>query len=275
MPNFRLNQPITFKEGTGFTIDQNGIELYVTDHTGVVFSIGQAVGSGSNVQFNEVTSSKIIIDNGSLILSSDTISGSFTQTGDISVSDNLVISKDLTIEGILTAEKIETEFSQSATLFESGSTLFGDDIDDEQFMTGSMSLTGSFTINNYQFTEISNDTTLAGDSTTAVLTENAVKEFYAPLFVKSAYLRKSFAHTGSFVGSSTASFTAATASAPSGLTSTSKEDFMFFLNGTIMENNSITIEQDDTSLLLKVNNDTIGYNLENTDEIVAFGKFNT
>ena len=51
MPNFRLNQPITFKEGTGFTIDQNGIELYVTDHTGVVFSIGQAVGSGSNVKF--------------------------------------------------------------------------------------------------------------------------------------------------------------------------------------------------------------------------------
>ena len=160
-------------------------------------------------------------------------------------------------------------------MFESGSTLFGDDIDDEQFMTGSMSLTGSFTINNYQFTEISNDTTLAGDSTTAVLTENAVKEFYAPLFVKSAYLRKSFAHTGSFVSVSTASFTAATASAPSGLTSTSKEDFMFFLNGTMMENDSLAIQQDDTSLLLKVNNTTIGYNLENTDEIVAFGKFNS
>ena len=275
MPNFNLNQPITFKEGTGFTIDQNNIELYVTDHTGVVFSIGQAVGSGSNVQFNEVTSSKIIIDDSTLILSSNTITGSITQTGDISVSDNLVISKDLTIEGILTAEKIETEFSQSATLFESGSTLFGDDIDDEQFMTGSMSLTGSFTIDNYQFTEISNDTTLAGDSTTTVLTENAVKEFYAPLFVKSTYLRKSFAHTGSFVSVSTASFTAATASAPSGLTSTSKEDFMFFLNGTMMENDSLAIQQDDTSLLLKVNNTTIGYNLENTDEIVAFGKFNS
>ena len=275
MPNFRLNQPITFKEGTGLTIDQNGIELYVRDHTGVVFSIGQAVGSGSSVQFNEVTSSKIIIDNESLILSSNTITGSVTQTGNISVSDNLVISKDLTIGGILTAEKIETELSQSATLFESGSTLFGDDIDDEQYMTGSMSLTGSFNINNYQFTEISNDENLAGDSTTAVLTENAVKQFYAPLFVKSAYLRKSFAHTGSFVGSSTASFTAVTASAPSGLTGTSKEDFMFFLNGTMMESDSLTIQQDDTSLLLIVNNTTIGYNLENTDEIVAFGKFNS
>ena len=275
MPNFNLNQPITFKEGTGFTIDQNNIELYVTDHTGVVFSIGQAVGSGSNVQFNEVTSSKIIIDDSTLILSSNTITGSITQTGDISVSDNLVISKDLTIEGILTAEKIETEFSQSATLFESGSTLFGDDIDDEQFMTGSMSLTGSFTIDNYQFTEISNDTTLADESPTAVLTENAVKTFYEPFQNNALYMRKSFAHTGSFVGSSTASFTAATASAPSGLTSTSKEDFMFFLNGTIMENDSLTIQQDDTSLLLKVNNTTIGYNLENTDEIVAFGKFNS
>ena len=176
MPNFRLNQPITFKEGTGFTIDQNGIELYVTDHTGVVFSIGQAVGSGSNVQFNEVTSSKIIIDNGSLILSSDTISGSFTQTGDISVSDNLVISKDLTIEGILTAEKIETEVSQSATLFESGSTLFGDDIDDEQYMTGSMSLTSSFTIG-HKVTEISNDTSLTDGSSTAILTEKCSKRF--------------------------------------------------------------------------------------------------
>ena len=275
MPNFRLNQPITFKEGTGFTIDQNGIELYVRDHTGVVFSIGQAVGSGSNVQFNEVTSSKIIIDDGSLILSSDTITGSFTQTGDISVSDNLVISEDLTIGGILTAEKIETEVSQSATLFESGSTLFGDDITDEQFMTGSMSLTSSLTIDGYQVTEISNDTSLTDESSTAVLTENAVKGLYQPFQDNATYMRKSFAHTGSFVGSSTASFTAATASAPSGLTSTSKQDFIFFLNGTIMENDSVTIQQDSTSLLLKVNNDTIGYNLASGDEIVAFGKFNS
>ena len=275
MPNFRLNQPITFKEGTGFTIDQNGIELYVRDHTGVVFSIGQAVGSGSNVQFNEVTSSKIIIDDGSLILSSDTITGSFTQTGDISVSDNLVISEDLTIQGILTAEKIETEVSQSAILFESGSTLFGDDITDEQFMTGSMSLTSSLTIDGYQVTEISNDTSLTDESSTAVLTENAVKGLYQPFQDNATYMRKSFAHTGSFVGSSTASFTAATASAPSGLTSTSKQDFIFFLNGTIMENDSVTIQQDSTSLLLKVNNDTIGYNLASGDEIVAFGKFNS
>jgi hypothetical protein len=50
---------------------------------------------------------------------------------------------------------------------------------------------------------------------------------------------------------------------------------MFFLNGTMMENDSLAIQQDDTSLLLKVNNTTIGYNLENTDEIVAFGKFNS
>ena len=42
-----------------------------------------------------------------------------------------------------------------------------------------------------------------------------------------------------------------------------------------MENDSVTIQQDSTSLLLKVNNDTIGYNLASGDEIVAFGKFNS
>jgi hypothetical protein len=42
-----------------------------------------------------------------------------------------------------------------------------------------------------------------------------------------------------------------------------------------MENDSVTIQQDITSLLLKVNNDTIGYNLASGDEIVAFGKFNS
>ena len=109
MPNFRLNQPITFKEGTGFTIDQNGVELYVASHTGVVFSIGQNVGSGSNVQFNEVTSSKIIIDNGSLILSGNTISGSFTQTGNISISND---ESSVTIKFNTTNLKDAVSFSE-------------------------------------------------------------------------------------------------------------------------------------------------------------------
>ena len=82
-------------------------------------------------------------------------------------------------------------------------------------------------------------------------------------------------HTGSFVNSSTASFTAVTASAPTGFSATSEDDFMFFINGNIAEHDALTIQQANTSFLLKVNNNSIGYDLESTDEIVAFGKFNS
>jgi len=136
--------------------------------------------------------------------------------------------------------------------------------------------TGSLTLNAYKITEISDDTTLADSSTTATVTENAI-ETYATLNTTTiqTYQRKSFAHTGSFVSVSTASFSALSASAPSGYTGTTVNDFMFFLNGAIMENDSLNIEQSGSTFLLKVNNSTLGYNLEVADEIVSFGKFNS
>jgi hypothetical protein len=139
-----------------------------------------------------------------------------------------------------------------------------------------MLTTGSLTLNAYKITEISDDTTLADSSTTATVTENAI-ETYATLNTKTinTYQRKSFAHTGSFVSVSTASFSALSASAPSGYTGTTVNDFMFFLNGMIMENDSLSIEQSSSIFLLKVNNSTLGYNLEVADEIVSFGKFNS
>jgi len=275
VPNFRLNQPITFKEGTGLTIDQNGIELYVRDHTGVVFSIGQAVGSGSTVQFNEVTSSKIIIDDSTLILSSNTITGSVTQTGNISVSDNLVISKDLTIGGILTAEKIETELTQSVTLFDSGSTIFGDTSDDTHQFSGSFLTSGSLKLAT-SISEISNDTSLTDSNASGIATENALKNYIDDSVEdEQPYLRKSFVHTGSFVSVSTSSFTATSASAPSGLTATSEEDFMFFVNGQMMEHDALTVAQSGSLFLLKIDNDSLGYDLESKDEVIAWGKFNS
>ena len=277
---FIFKAPLIFKQFTGVTIEPNDTELFgkVSPSQTTTFSIGQAVSSGSNVVFDQVTvtNKKITINDGGLVLSGSSILGSFTLAGSKTISSNLVGTSDLTVQGILTAEKIETELTQSVTLFESGSTQFGDTSDDTHQFSGSLLVSGSLRLNNDSIEEISNDTSMADNRSNSVITENAFKT-YIDNNTNSfqTYLRKCFAHTGSFVGSSTASFTAATASAPSGLTSTSKEDFMFFLNGTIMENDSLTIQQDNTSLLLKVNNTTIGYNLENTDEIVAFGKFNS
>ena len=177
MPIYKLKNPIIFKNGTGFTIDQADVELFVQSRTEVNFSIGQDVASSVTVQFNQVTATPIIIDNGTLKLSGDTITGSFTQTGDLSITENLTLSDTLTIDGILTAEKIESELTQSVSLFESGSTRFGDTVDDEQVFTGSLSATGSITLIDYEITEFSNDTTLADESTTAVVTEKAVKTY--------------------------------------------------------------------------------------------------
>ena len=42
-----------------------------------------------------------------------------------------------------------------------------------------------------------------------------------------------------------------------------------------MEHDAIDIQQNGSSLLLKVNNDSIGYDLESDDEILAIGKFNS
>ena len=276
MPNFIFKEPIVFQSSTGLVISHAGVELLAKQARTVTFGIGQAVATTDDVIFSEITASTVTIDNGNLRLSGNTITGSFTQTGNFVVTSNFTNYGDLKIGGVLTAEQIETQLTQSATLFPSGSTLFGNTIEDSHYMTGSVSSTGSLTFNTYKVTEISDDTTLADANSTSLVTENAT-ETYATLNTTTiqTYQRKSFAHTGSFVSVSTASFGAVTASAPSGYTGTTVNDFMFFLNGMIMENDSLSIEQSSSIFLLKTNNDTLGYNLKSSDEIVSFGKFNS
>ena len=277
MANIVLKEPIIFSAGTGFIINFSGTELFAREGRTVTFAIGQAVSTTSDVKFNKLTTNPVIIDNGTLRLDNNMISGSFTQTGNFKVSSNFTYNGDLSVGGKLTAEKIESELTQSATIYESGSSLFGDTITDTHYVTGSLLSSGSLTLNaSNGIKEISNDTSLTDGSSTAFVTENAVKNYIddnADDF--QSYSRKSFAHTGSFVSVSTASFTTVTASAPTGHTDTTVNDFMFFLNGMIMENDSLGIEQSGSTFLLKVNNNTVGYNLEGVDEIVGFGKFNS
>ena len=90
-----------------------------------------------------------------------------------------------------------------------------------------------------------------------------------------AYIRKTFVKKAStLLSNSTASFNAVTASAPTGLTATSEDDFIFFLNGQYMEHDALQIEQSGSTFLLKVDTSSIGYFLETDDEIIAQGNFN-
>jgi hypothetical protein len=275
MANFILKNPITFIDGTGFDTTPDSQDIFANTNQTITFAISQIVGSGSNVVFNQINSNKLNIDNGTLILSGSTISGSFTHTGNQTISDNLNVSGNLSVLGTLTFEKIEAELSQSITIFESGSTIFGDDSNDLHKVSGSLLLSGSSKVNGYLFSEISNDTSLEDSSTTSLVTENSVISASQTSNDELEYLRKSFTKVGTVTNSSTASFNAVTASSPGILTNTSEVDFMFFNNGMLMEYNAIEIQQAGSNLLLKVDNNSIGYDLESGDEIVAFGKFNS
>lgn len=277
MANFILKNALTLSDGTGFDVEPNA-DIFAKSRIEATFQIPQSVGSASNVEFAAISpTEQFIIDDNKIIFKKNTLSGSFTQTGNFITSNFLVINGDASIGGILTARKIVSEVEQSVTLFESGSTIFGNTLDDTHQRTGSLSMTGSIIgLNNFDVTEISNDTTLGDSGGTSIVTENAVKTYLdegAGVF--QTYQRKSFTHTGSFVSVSTASFTATSASAPTGITATSEDDFMFFVNGAIAEYDALTVQQSGSLFLLKVDNDSIGYDLRSSDEIVAFGKFNS
>ena len=267
---------LTLSQGTGVTLTPNNVGFDGSNTTATTFSIGQAVATTSNVIFNAVSASSILIGNTTIENSSITstnlsLTGSLTNTGNITVDGNA------TILGTLTAQEIKTEVVSASILFTSGSTKFGDDTTDTHNFTGSLQTSGSFNLNNYSVTEISNDTLLSDSSATALVTENAAKSFIdSQTNTQQAFLRKQFIKSSaSITAPSTASFTAVTASAPTNLTAVSENDFVFFINGQYMEHDAISIQQAGASLLLKVNNDSIGYDLETDDEILAIGKFNS
>ena len=61
---------------------------------------------------------------------------------------NANISGDLTIGGKITAQEFYTEYVSSSVLYESGSTKFGDTLDDTHQFTGSLYVTGALIIPN-------------------------------------------------------------------------------------------------------------------------------
>lgn len=73
-------------------------------------------------------------------------SGSFATTGSNIFFGNQTVNGDMTVTGILTAQEFHTEIISSSTLYESGSTKFGDTLDDTHQFTGSLYVTGALVI---------------------------------------------------------------------------------------------------------------------------------
>ena len=270
-----LTNPIVFNAGTGVTLSADGAEFDGGSRITQTISIGQDVSPTSNVVFNSVSACSLIL--GSTTFNDSQITGSITFSDSLTLTNNLTIDGNATVDGTLTVRELHTEFVSASIIYESGSTQFGDTADDTHQFSGSVLISGSFSINNQSVTEISDDVTLADNSNTALVTENAVKGYVNTNVIQSnSYLRKQFFKTSNSITiPSTASFNAVTASAPTGLTATSKNDFVFFINGQYMEHDALSIQQVGSTFKLIINNDSIGYDLETDDEILAIGKFNS
>ena len=270
-----VTNPLIFTGGTGVTLSNSGQEFDGSLRVEQEVSIGQSVATTDDVTFNQVSASSLVI--GVNTYNSNGISGSLNITGSVIVTGSMTVEGDTSVSGTLTVQEFHTEFVSSSIIFESGSTIFGNSSDDTHQFSGSIKTSGSFSLNNYSVDGISNDTSLSDGSAVALVTENAVKTYVDnQTDTQQAYLRKQFVKKSSSITvPGTASFSAVTASAPSDLTSTNENDFIFFINGQYMEHDAIQIQQSSTTFLLIVDNDSIGYDMEEDDEVLAIGKFNS
>jgi len=270
-----VSNPLIFNAGTGITLSADGVEFNGSSQVNQTISIGQDVATTSNVIFNQLNANSLVI--GSTTFNAGNITGSLTVSGSLTTTSDMTVQGNATVAGTLTVRELHTEFVSASIVFASGSTIFGDTSDDTHQFSGSILTSGSLTLNNYSVHKISNDTSLTDESPIALVTENAAKTYVDnQTDSQQAYLRKQFVKTSTSISApATASFTAVTASAPSDMTATSENDFVFFINGQYMEHDALTIQQAGSTFHLKIDNDSIGYDLEGDDEVLAIGKFNS
>jgi len=274
-----ISKPLTFRQGTGVTLSNNGVGFDGSTAITQVISIGQSVGTTDNVTFGTLTANQVNLGTATTKFTDGGISGSVDITGSAVVSGSLTVNGNVVVTGSLISNTLVQNITTRSIDYSTGSNQFGDSSDDIHRFTGSMDVTGSFKLNGYEINEISNDSSFSDASATALVTERAVANFNVAgtTTAETTYLRKQFYKTSAGIsGSNTASFNATTASAPSGVTATNENDFVFFINGQYMEHDALSIRQKSTgSFHLQVNTTSIGYSLESDDEILAIGKFNT
>ncbi len=243
-PKGGLENALGMEAGTGMTIG-GGSTFDGSSPTTFTFSIGQDVGTDQTVQFQNVSAST------SLHIGETSFEISQREDGKAQVNKDWVVLGDIIAENYIVSSSITSMSIAQA----SGSTAFGDTIDDSHAFTGSLDISGSLTLND--------------EGINANIT--SYNEFNRKQYVKKAT---------SITVPSTASFTAVTASAPTDITGNQMElvtenDFLFFINGQYMEHDALTIQQAGSTFKVLVDNSSIGYDLESDDEIIAWGKFNS
>jgi len=230
-----LENPFSILSGTGVSVTGAG-QFDGRSTKSFTFNIGQPVAPTDTVTFANVSASSAIH------IGPTSFEIKQRDDGKAEVSTDWVVKGDIIAENFVVTSSV----TSMSVAFASGSTRFGDSLDDTHRITGSMSVAGNLTLNG--------STVINAD----------------------LYLRKTFVKKSNSISSATASFAAVTASAPTGLLATNENDFVFFINGQYMEHDALKIFQKNGSTFeLHVDTSSIGYSLEADDEIIAQGKFNS
>ena len=235
-----LENPFSIVAGTGVSIGGAG-QFDGRSSKTFTFGIGQDVSTTSTVQFANVSASSAIH------IGPTSFEIKQRDDGKAEVSTDWVVRGDIIAENFVVTSSV----TSMSVAFASGSTAFGDSVDDNHRFTGSLQVLGNAIVNGQ-----------------ALITSNTIT-------TPDQYMRKQYVKKSNSVSSATASFTAVTASAPTGLLATNENDFIFFINGQYMEHDALEIQQAGSTFLLKVDTSSIGYNLESDDEILAWGKFDS
>ena len=139
--------------------------------------------SGSDLQI-------ILAESSSYVVSTNT--GSFLQNSDTASFATLHVEGNISTSGSVTAQEFHTEVVSSSVIFESGSTKFGDTIDDKHDITGSLFVSGNITF----------DTNLTGSITSTGSFGNIqIGNFGGLPFASGSDLHQFFTESSSYVTS--------------------------------------------------------------------------
>jgi len=162
--------------GSGSDV-QNILNTYVQQSESSSFA------SGSDLQ-------TILAESSSYVVESET--GSFLQFSDTASFSTLHVEGNITTSGSITAQRFNTEIVSSSVLFASGSTRFGDTIDDTHNITGSLFVSGNVTF----------DTNLTGSITSTGSFGNIqIGNFGGLPFASGSDLHQFFTESSSYVTS--------------------------------------------------------------------------
>ena len=151
MRKFVFDHPIIFSGSAGIEAVP-GIPINASSPITASFKAIQDISTTGKPIFNSLDiADNVNVSTGSWVISKEgsdvefTRSGSFDIIGSLNVDTTLQVSGNLNVDGILIADELKVRVTSSSVIFPSGSTMFGNSLDDIHKFTGSVGVGGENT----------------------------------------------------------------------------------------------------------------------------------